>query len=167
MNISPRFFDTMMAVGPSDMKLIEELDSIEEWVPPKDPVYEEVSVANLARRYGIGTIDYRRIDSFDFFPLCESMGKVGDDKILCSMRQQMAALWGVSAVDYNRVEDWYTFEVKDCELSDAEMARLREFSSGRKLLALETRSPKPYREIAIAPERLKFQECVVKKMRSK
>jgi len=94
MNMSPKLFDKMIAVSPPDMKLIEGWENIEEWVPMYDPVYEEVSVASEARGYGIGTIDYRSIDSFDFYPLCESLGKAGDDRILCALSQRMAAMWG-------------------------------------------------------------------------
>jgi hypothetical protein len=166
MNISPKFFDAMMAVSPSDMKLIEGWSSIEEWVPMHDPVYDEVSVASQARGYGIGTIDYRSIDSFDFYPLCESLGKVGDDRSICVLTQRMAAMWGVSADHYDKVEEWDAIARKDCKLSDADIEKLRQFSADKKRLALEMRSPKPYRDIDMAPERLKFQECVIKKMRS-
>ena len=166
MNISPKFFDTMIAVSPSDMKLIDEWSSIEEWVPRRDPVYEEVSVASEARGYGIGTIDYRSIDSFDFYPLCESLGKAGNDRSICALTQRMAAMWGVSADHYEKVEGWDAIARKECKLSDADMDSLRKFSADRKILALEMRSPKPYRDIDLAPERLKFQECVIKKMRS-
>lgn len=165
MNISPKFFETMMAVSPSDMKLIEGWSSIEEWVPMRDPVYDEVSVASQARGYGIGTIDYRNIDSFDFYPLCESLGKVGDDRSSCALTQRMTVMWGFSADHYDKVEEWEAIAREDCKPSDADIEKIRQFSADKKLLALEARSPKPYRDIDMAPERLKFQECVIKKMR--
>ena len=74
---------------------------------------------------------------------------------------------GASADHYEKVEGWLAIARKDCKLSDADIDSLRKFSADRKLLALEMRSPKPYRAINQAPERLKYQECVIKKMRFK
>lgn len=165
MNISPKFFDEMISVPPSDMKLVEG-SNIEEWVPMKDPVYEEISVSLDARRYGIGTLEYRRIDSFDFYPLCESIGESGTNQSICAFLQREAALWGVSEEDYERVEGWVLAARETCEPSTVDLEILREVSAEKKLLALEARSPKPYREIDMAPERIAFQECVVGVMRS-
>lgn len=166
MNISPNFFDTMMSVSPSDMKKIEGYSAIQEWVPSSDPVYDEVSVSSQARGYGIGTIDYRAIDSFDFMPMCGSLGKVGTDQMVCALSKRMASMWGMPLEYYDKVEGWYAVASKACALSDLDIKNLKAFAAERKSQALRTRSPKPYREISDAPERIKSEKCIIEKMRS-
>jgi len=165
MNISPNFFDTMMSVSPSDMKKIEGSLAIREWVPVSDPVYDEVSASIQARGYGIGTLDYRAIDGFDFMPMCGSLGKVGTDQMLCALSKRMASMWGISLDYYDKVEGWQAVASKDCALSDLDMENLKSFAAERKSQALRQRSPKPYREISNAPERIKSERCIIEKMR--
>lgn len=166
MNISSNFFDAMISVRPSDIKKIVGSLAIQEWVPISDPVYDEVSVSGQARRYGIGTIDYRAIDSFDFMPMCGSLGKAGADQMVCAFFKRLASMWGMPLEYYDKVEGWYAAASKACALNDLDIKNLKSFVAEKKSQALRTRSPKPYREISDAPERIKSEKCIIEKMRS-
>jgi hypothetical protein len=85
MNITPRVHDAMMNAEPEEMTVLDG-DEIDNWFPMTDPVYDEVSTSDNARRYGIGTLEYRQIDAMDVDWNCEAFALYSDERSICRLR---------------------------------------------------------------------------------
>jgi len=62
MGVTSNFFEAMVNTLPENMRLFSQSD-IEELVPVKDPLYDELYIARQARQYGATTEEYRRRDN--------------------------------------------------------------------------------------------------------
>ena len=56
MGISPTFYDMMARTDPAQMKILKG-NKVDELIPDRDPVWDEVQTSYDARRYGVSTVE--------------------------------------------------------------------------------------------------------------
>ena len=98
MGITDSFFERMFNTDPSEMEILQ-IDESEKIVPATDPVYDEIQTANLARRYGLTTSEYRKRASLA--SSCYegiSSGRTPKQVVDC----EQPIMWGLSLEDYRR-----------------------------------------------------------------
>ena len=62
MGVTPEFTNVMLNTPPAEMRVFHR-DAIESLVPRNDPLYDELSTARFAKRFGLSTEEYRRRDA--------------------------------------------------------------------------------------------------------
>jgi len=85
MGVTEEFFNIMVNTDPANVRLYRA--DIEDLVPEKDPVWEEIDVARQARQYGISTEEYRTREKYG-----EKTCKTDSDYTNCTW----AIDWGLS-----------------------------------------------------------------------
>jgi hypothetical protein len=137
MGITDSFFERMFNTEPSDIEIFR-LDEAEKIVPLRDPVYDEIETATMARTYGLTTSEYRK--------------RVSLALRSCSDRRDCLdeIMWGLSVEDFR--SRWAKVDAACGHWSDSEK---------------EIISTTPMKDRQALPFVAKFYACRVNTMQGK
>lgn len=165
MNVAPNVHEQIMATEPEEMRVYH-YSEIDEVIPTQDPVYAELSTISRARRYGISTVEYRRITGVDTSEFCQQFAPYSERSAVCGLRAHAALYWGLSPTIEAQINDMESAARAACSVEPTK-ARALEMVQARKQamqLALETRNPAPLRSFRL-PEHIALEGCIIEKMR--
>jgi hypothetical protein len=143
MGITDSFFERMFNTDPSDIEILGS-DQSEKIVPASDPLYDEISTAESAKRYGLTTSEFRKRNALTR-SCWDSTPGIPEYE---DCREPI--MWGLSLEDYR--SRFATVEAKCGGLSDSEM---------------QTMSATPIKDRQALPFIAKFTACLVNTMQGK
>lgn len=103
MDVSVRLIEDMLAVPPSQMKILSESDLNAYRLSGVDPTQNEIDVAQKAKFYGISSAEWRRRDAI-------AENRCGNIAVTMRVDCYHATIWGISEADFVRKKPRFTAE---------------------------------------------------------